>query len=279
MSTILKSHRSFGGTVRFHEHDSKATKTKMRFSTFTPDGELLGAVIWLSGLTCTEENFMAKAGAQRALAAAGVMVICPDTSPRGLNLPGEHDADDFGSGAGFYVDATTPGYSDHYRMYSYVTRELYGLLENDFGCRGRISIMGHSMGGHGALVMGLREPDKFRSVSAFAPIAHPSACGWGVKAFTGYLGSETDSWAAYDTCEILSKGFTHKQKILIDQGTADPFIEKQLLPSHLVEAAKVAGQELDLRYQEGYDHSYYGIATLIDDHVRFHAQHLLLAQK
>ncbi len=268
---VLKSHKCFEGEVSFWEHDSTVTKTKMKFSTYTPPGEIKGALIWLSGLTCTDENFMTKAGAQRYLANAGMMVICPDTSPRGLNLPAEHDAYDFGSGAGFYVNATTPGYKDHYRMYDYVASEIYSILENQFGVRGKISISGHSMGGHGALVIGLKEKGKFKSISAFAPIVNPVLSPWGEKAFTGYLGTERSDWLAYDACTLVAYGVTHPKPILIDQGIKDEFLETQLRPEKLRAASSIAGQELMLRMREGYDHSYYFISSFIHEHIEFHA--------
>jgi len=256
--------------VQYWQHDSIETKTPMKFSTFIPDGNLNGCLIWLSGLTCTDENFMTKAGAQKFLSASKLMVVCPDTSPRGLNLPQEHESWDFGSGAGFYVDATTPGYKDHYRMESYITRELYGILESQFSMKGRISISGHSMGGHGALVLGLKHPTKFKSISAFSPIVNPIQSPWGRKAFTGYLGENESSWNASDACELLKAGHKHPFPILIHQGSADEFLEKQLLTNHFVEAAKLAGQKADVKFSEGYDHSYYFISTFIEDHISHH---------
>ncbi len=266
---VLKTHKTFGGLTRFWEHESTSTKTKMNFSTFTPPGELRGCLIWLSGLTCTDENFITKAGAQRVLAEKGLMVICPDTSPRGTQLPGEHDSWDFGSGAGFYVNATTPGYRDHYRMYDYVSQEIYAIVQKDFGIdHTMISISGHSMGGHGALILGLREPEKFRTVSAFSPIVNPTACPWGEKAFTGYLGAESRaSWSEWDACELVRAGRFHPREILIDQGTDDNFLEKQLLTDNLVRACEGTKQKLKVRFQEGYDHSYYFISTFIADHL------------
>lgn len=270
----LKAHKCFDGTVQFWEHSSKQTKTKMNFSTFVPDGDVRGCLIWLSGLTCTDENFMAKAGAQKVLAENRLMVICPDTSPRGLSLPHEHESWDFGSGAGFYVDAQTDGYRDHYRMYSYITEELYGLVETEFKMEDRISIFGHSMGGHGALVIGLRESEKFRSVSAFAPIVNPMKCPWGQKAFTGYLGENQELWTQYDACELVKAGAKHPNPILIDQGAADQFLEKELLTKNFVRACEESGQELEARFQDGYDHSYYFISTFVREHVEFHADHI-----
>lgn len=271
---VLKTHKSFEGLIQFWEHESRETKTKMRFSTFTPKGDVEGCLIWLSGLTCTEENFITKAGSQRYLSELNLMVICPDTSPRGLQLPREHDSWDFGSGAGFYVDALTPGYKDHYRMYSYIANELYELIETKFDMKGKISIMGHSMGGHGALVIGLREPQKFRSISAFSPIVNPIQCPWGEKAFSGYLGDDKALWNSYDSCELLKSGKKHPSQILIHQGTEDEFLEKQLLTNHFVEAAKRVDQSSDVKFAEGYDHSYYFIATFIEEHIRHHARYI-----
>jgi S-formylglutathione hydrolase len=268
---ITKSHRCFGGQVEYWEHPSQVTKTPMRFATFRPQGTIRGCLIWLSGLTCNEDNFVTKAGAQPLLADAGLMLVCPDTSPRGLNLPGEHDGWDFGAGAGFYVNATTPHYREHYQMYDYVTQELYDIITDRFGMSGRISIFGHSMGGHGALVMGLKEKDKFRSISAFAPICNPINAPWGQKAFRGYLGDLEENWRPYDSCALLEAGRTHGHMILVDQGLNDPFlVDRQLLPEHLEKACKKAGQPLNMRYHEGYDHSYFGIATFIGEHIAFH---------
>jgi S-formylglutathione hydrolase len=273
-SRVLKKHRAFGGTVSFNEHDSDATGTVMKYSTFVPDGKINGCLIWLSGLTCTDENFMAKAGAQKHLAEHGLMVVCPDTSPRGLDLPGEHKDWDFGSGASFYVDALTEGYRDHYRMFTYINDEFYHLIESDYDLSGRISISGHSMGGHGALVLGLRHKEKYHSVSAFAPIVHPAACPWGKKAFSGYLGSDEALWKTYDACELVRSGHSHSSKILIDQGLGDDFLKTQLLTEEWTHACQDMGQPTEVRRQEGYDHSYYFISTFIADHVRFHAGYL-----
>lgn len=271
---VLKEHKCFNGTVRFHEHDSVLTKTKMNYSTYVPDRKIKGCLIWLSGLTCTDENFMAKAGAQKYLAEAGFMVICPDTSPRGLNLPHEHESQDFGSGAGFYVDATTPGYKDHYKMYSYITEELYDLIITEYQMKNKISIFGHSMGGHGALIMGLREKEKFKSVSAFAPIVNPMQSPWGRKAFTGYLGGNEEAWKMYDATELIKSGVHRYDQILIEQGSADQFLADRLLTNNLVLASNSSQQKLNVRYQENYDHSYYFIASFIENHIQFHARHL-----
>ncbi len=278
MSTVklLKTHKTFEGLTQFWEHDSISTQTPMKFSTFIPEGEVRGALVWLSGLTCTDENFITKAGAQRYLQNHGLMVICPDTSPRGLKLPGEHDSYDFGSGASFYVDATVSGYKDHYKMFTYINEELHNLLQSQFKiAKNKISIFGHSMGGHGALVLGLRSAEKFKSVSAFAPIVNPTKCAWGQKALPGYLGSDESTWLSYDATELVRGGSRHPIKILIDQGTKDEFYEKkQLLPENLQAVCKDKGQALQLNLREGYDHSYYFIATFIESHIRFHAESL-----
>lgn len=270
-----KTHASFGGTTIFAEHASAATQTTMKFSAFLPQpiDQLDSAIIWLSGLTCTEENFITKAGAQALLAGTKTMVICPDTSPRGLDLPGEHDGWDFGSGAGFYVNATTEGYRDHYRMYDYVVKDLVGLLKEDFGIS-KLAIMGHSMGGHGALTIGLREAALFQSVSAFSPIVNPVACPWGQKAFKGYLGDDRTAWQGHDACDLLASGRTHPAKILVDQGAGDEFLEKELLTANFEKAAADAGQPVQVNYQPGYDHSYYFIASFLKEHIHHHLSHL-----
>ncbi|MBC7370814.1 MAG: S-formylglutathione hydrolase [Bdellovibrionaceae bacterium] len=273
---VLKSHKNFEGEVRFWEHNSVATGTPMKFSTFTPKGEVKGALIWLSGLTCTDENFITKAGAQKYLSEQGLMLICPDTSPRGLTLPGEHDSYDFGSGAGFYVNATTAGYKNHYRMYDYIANEIYGILKVEFKIGNAISIFGHSMGGHGALVIGLRETGKFRSISAFSPIANPVQSAWGQKALTGYLGENRETWSNYDATELIKRGQSHPGTLLIDQGSQDEFLAKQLLPENLVAACKVSGQSCELHLREGYDHSYYFIASFVQSHIEFHARAIAL---
>ena len=274
----LKTHKTFKGLTQFWEHESSSTKTKMKFSTFTPaaaSGSAAkpgGCVIWLSGLTCTDENFITKAGAQKYLAEKNLMVICPDTSPRALQLPHEHESYDFGSGASFYVDATTPGYRDHYRMETYVASELHTLIQSQFAIAAdKISIMGHSMGGHGALTLGLLHPLKFKSVSAFSPIVNPVAAAWGEKAFRGYFGDDRSEWAKHDATELVKSGKRHPREILIDQGLGDEFYAKQLLTGNFVEAAGAAGQPVKANLREGYDHSYYFISTFIETHIAFHA--------
>ena len=264
---ITKSHKTFDGETAFCSHSSQVTKTDMKFSYFMPKSNKVEHIIlWLSGLTCTEENFITKAGAQKHLANSNTMIVCPDTSPRGLNLPNEHDSYDFGSGAGFYLNATTPGYCDHYRMYDYVIDELIPMLSSAFSTTS-FSITGHSMGGHGALVLGLRNPNLFTSISAFSPIVNPSKVPWGQKAFTGYLGPDENLWSQYDACHLVESGHKHPNKILIEQGLSDEFFEPQLKTKRFEEACIQSKQELKVNYRDGYDHSYYFIASFIEDHL------------
>jgi len=271
----LKQYRCFGGTQGVYAHESSATGTRMEFALYLPPQAERGPVpviYWLSGLTCTWANFTEKAGAQRYAAEHGLMIVAPDTSPRGTDLPGEHEAYDFGSGAGFYVDATEAPWARHYRMYSYVARELPALIEASFPAMPeRTGIFGHSMGGHGALVCAFKNPDKFKSLSAFAPISAPVRCPWGEKAFAGYLGDDREAWRAYDATELL-KGSDWRSEILVDQGTADEFLDQQLKPQLLLEACRAAGVPLTLRYQAGYDHSYYTMASFMGDHLAHHAR-------
>jgi S-formylglutathione hydrolase len=274
LATVAE-HRCFGGVQGFYTHDAETTGCTMRFSLYKPPQAAKGPVPvlwWLSGLTCTEENFTVKAGAQRYAAEHGVMIVAPDTSPRGLWIPGENDSYDFGSGAGFYVDATQAPWSAHYRMYSYVVQELPELVFAQFPARRDAQgIFGHSMGGHGALVIALRNPQTYRSLSAFAPIVAPSQVPWGIKAFTGYLGDDRAAWKDYDASELVKAGARFAGTILIDQGTADPFLEEQLRPGVFADACRAADQPFDLRLRDGHDHSYYFIATFIGDHIRHHA--------
>lgn len=274
--TLVSSTKSFGGWLKRYKHTSSVLNCEMIFAIYLPPQAEHGTVPllwWLSGLTCTDENFMQKAGAQRMAAELGLAIICPDTSPRGVNLPGEDDSYDFGSGAGFYVNATETPWSRHYRMYDYIVDELPALAGNHFPLNGREAISGHSMGGHGALVLALRNPKRYASVSAFAPIANPSHCPWGQKAFKGYLGDNPDLWAQYDTCELIASGAS-KQPLFIDQGENDNFLKDQLKPASLEQACRDNNHPLTLRYQPGYDHSYFFIATFIDEHLRYHAKHL-----
>jgi S-formylglutathione hydrolase len=278
---VLKTHAVHGGTLNYLRHDSVTTGTPMTLSVFVPGGEgPFPVLIWLSGLTCTEDNFTTKAGAYGAAAGHGVIVVAPDTSPRGSDLQGKSVADDpsydLGQGAGFYIDATEAPWAPHFRMETYVTGELIGLIDAEFPTTGARSISGHSMGGHGALTLALRHPELFRSVSAFAPIASPMRCPWGEKAFTAYLGTDRTEWASHDAARLIEAGAArgHFDDILIDQGDADTFLVEQLKPELLVAAGKAAGQAISLRMQPGYDHSYFFMASFIADHVAFHAERL-----
>jgi S-formylglutathione hydrolase len=270
-SFILKNEsKSFDGFTRFYEHESKFTKTKMKFSTFEPQQKTKKALIWLSGLTCTHENFISKAGAQQYLSEAGLMVICPDTSPRGLDLPGEHEVFYFGSGASSYLNATTEGYKDHYQMYSYINEEIYEILKSEFGIE-EISIFGHSMGGHGAITIALKNPDKYKSVSAFAPVVNPLKSDWGVYALPRYFKpGEEEIWRQYGSLQLIEDGFKYPKTILIDQGLADEFLGVHIHLDEFEEACNSKGQNLDLRYREGYDHGYFYISTFIKEHIEFH---------
>ena len=276
MKTISE-HKSFGGVQGYYAHASTQIGLEMKFSVFQPPQATTGRVpvlYYLAGLTCTEETFAIKAGAQRVAAELGLMLVAPDTSPRGANVPGETDSWDFGIGAGFYVDATNEPWCKHYRMYSYVTRELPVIVAERFPAdAGRQGIFGHSMGGHGALVSALRNPGLYKSLSAFAPIAAPMRCPWGKKAFKGYLGDDHAAWAQYDASELIkSTGFPGP--ILIDQGLADKFLSDQLNPEVFEAACREADQPLVLRRQEGYDHGYFFISTFMEDHLRHHASQL-----
>lgn len=271
-------HLCFGGKLGFHSHHSEETASTMRFAVYEPPQASAGpvpALYYLAGLTCTEETFLIKAGALRLAAEHGLMLVACDTSPRGLDLPGDADAWDFGVGAGFYLDATEEPWARHYRMGSYVGHELPALVEAHFpAAPGRRGIFGHSMGGHGALVTALRAPDQWRSVSAFAPIANPCAVPWGEKAFTGYLGEDRSRWAAWDASELMRRR-PHPSQILVDQGERDAFLEEQLHPEALESAAAASGQDLHLRRHAGYDHSYWFIQSFVAEHVAHHAAALL----
>lgn len=272
----LARHRVFEGVVSRYRHPSVSTRTDMTFSIFLPpqaERAPVPVLYWLSGLTCTDENFVQKAGAFRLASQLGLAIVCPDTSPRGTDLPGEHDSYDFGSGAGFYVNASKAPWRDHYRMYDYVVEELPGLINHYFPVNGKRSISGHSMGGHGALVCALRNPGAFESVSAFAPIASPSECPWGRKALGAYLGSDQEAWKSWDASYLVRQGAS-KQPLLVDQGTADQFLEEQLQPKALQAACEAAGHPLELRMREGYDHSYFFVSTFVDDHLRYHSRAL-----
>ena len=276
MKTISE-HKCFEGVQGYYSHASKEIGLDMKFSVFQPPQAKAGKVpvlYYLAGLTCSEETFAIKAGAQRVAAELGLMLVAPDTSPRDANIPGETESWDFGVGAGFYVDATREPWSKHYRMYSYVTRELPALIAEKFAADGsRQGIFGHSMGGHGALVCALRNPGQYKSLSAFAPIAAPMRCPWGKKAFKGYLGDDHADWKQYDASELIqATGFPGA--ILIDQGLADKFLSDQLYPETFESACREADQPLILRRQEGYDHGYFFISTFMEDHLRHHAAQL-----
>jgi S-formylglutathione hydrolase len=277
----LSEHRSFGGIQRFHEHTSTEIGLPMRFSVFLPPQAEHGtvpALMYLAGLTCNEETFMAKAGAQRLAADLGIALVAPDTSPRGANVEGEGASWDFGVGAGFYLDATEAPWAKHWRMESYLMQELLPLLAARFPIDGeRIGLFGHSMGGHGALTLALRHPGRFASLSALAPICAPSQCPWGHRAFTGYLGADESRWIEHDATALMQHQpvAPYPDGILLDQGLADKFLAEQLHP-HLFEAACAGlGQPLTLRRHEGYDHGYYFIQTFMADHLAHHAARLV----
>jgi S-formylglutathione hydrolase len=274
----VSSSRSFGGEQRVYSHRSEETGTDMRFGIYLPPQAASGprpVLYWLSGLTCTEENFITKAGAQRVAAELGLVIVAPDTSPRSLGHPGEDDSYDFGTGAGFYVDATAEPWRNGYRMHAYVVEELPTLVSANFPVDvASAGIFGHSMGGHGALTIALKHPQRFRSVSAFAPICSPMRCPWGEKALSRYLGNDRSAWTEYDATALVESVGWAGPPILVDQGTADGFLAEQLKPQLLQEACSAAGVALDLRMQEGYDHSYYFISSFMEDHLRFHAANL-----
>ena len=273
---VQKTHVVHGGTLRYLKHGSALTGTPMTLSVFVPGGEgPFPVLIWLSGLTCTEDNFTTKAGAYKAAAEHGVIIVAPDTSPRGEGVA-DDPAYDLGQGAGFYVDATQEPWAPHFRMESYVAGELIDLIDAEFPTSKTRSIFGHSMGGHGALTLALNHPELFQSVSAFAPIASPTRCPWGEKALTAYLGPDRTTWARHDAALLIEAGAAHGvyDDILVDQGDADPFLVDQLKPELLAEAARASGQRLTLRMQPGYDHSYFFMASFIDDHIAFHARRL-----
>lgn len=278
--TARSQQRCFGGVMGYYSHTSVATKTQMNFAVYQPPQTATQSVpvlYYLAGLTCAEDTFMIKAGAQRVAAELGLMLVACDTSPRGLDLPEEHDHWDFGSAAGFYLDATADPWSAHYRMGEYVNQELPALIEANFparpNCRG---IFGHSMGGHGALVSALRQPDFWQSVSAFAPICNPAAVPWGEKAFSHYLGADRAQWMQWDATKLMANR-PYPGLILVDQGLDDQFLERELHPNSLQDAAKKSGQKLTLRLHEGYDHSYYFIQSFVEDHLRHHSQQLMNA--
>ena len=272
----LSGNKSFGGWHKQYSHYSETLNCTMRFAIYLPPqaskGDKVPAMYWLSGLTCTDENFMQKAGAHRMAAELGVAIIAPDTSPRGDDVA-DDEGYDLGKGAGFYVNATQAPWSRHYRMYDYVLNELPALVESMFPVSDQRSISGHSMGGHGALVLALRNPERYRSVSAFSPISNPVNSPWGKKAFGAYLGKDTSTWTDYDASLLMRKAGKFVPA-LVDQGEADDFLVEQLKPETLEAAARQSGYPLELNRHEGFDHSYYFIASFIDEHLRFHAEHL-----
>ncbi len=285
MLTLISEHRCFGGVQRFYRHDAPSIGLPMRFGVFLPPESTAAsakkktpALIYLAGLTCNEETFAFKGGAQKHAAALGIALVTPDTSPRGANISGEGDAWDFGVAASFYLDATQSPWVKHYRMERYLTDDLPSLLESHLPIDvTRLGVFGHSMGGHGALTVAQRHPDLFKSVSAFAPICAPSQCPWGEKAFAGYLGSNHTTWREHDATALMQS--QHRAPfpdgILIDQGLADKFLNEQLHPNAFAAACETVGQRLTLRWHEGYDHGYYFISTFINDHLDHHARSLL----
>jgi S-formylglutathione hydrolase len=273
-----RSHKQFDGFTNYYSHHSEACHGEMKFSVYLPPqvqqpgSRKFPVIYWLSGLTCNEETFMAEGGSAQAYAKKyGVILVAPDTSPRGTGIVGEDDSYDLGSGASFYLNATEPRWSHHYQMDSYVTEELRKIVEEKFPVDPtRRGIMGHSMGGHGALVLGLRNPDLYRSISAFAPICAPSQCPWGIKAFTEYLGSDRSRWRDYDATELVKKVKT-RTRLLVDQGLSDEFFETELFTNEFEKTIKSIGYPATIRRHADYDHSYYFISTFIEDHIAFHA--------
>lgn len=272
---LLSQHRTFDGEQRRYRHDAKSTNTPMTLSIYFPnktkDNAAPPVLYWLSGLTCTDENFTQKAGAQRVASELGWVIVAPDTSPRGEQVA-DDEGYDLGQGAGFYINATQSAWSQHYNMYDYIVEELPALIEAQFEVSDKKAIAGHSMGGHGALMIGLRNPDRYQSISAFSPIVNPMACPWGEKAFQAYLGEDKKCWEAYDSTALMRQ-FTQDKRppILIDQGLEDDFLTDQLKPENLIKAAKEIAYPLTYREQSGFDHSYFFIASFIEDHLRFHA--------
>lgn len=276
--TEVSSNKSFGGWQKVFSHESAELGCTMKFGIYLPpqaEDKKLPVIYWLSGLTCSEANFIEKAGAQRYAAEHGVIIVNPDTSPRGLNIPGDSESWDFGVAAAFYLNATQEPWKKNYRMYEYIIGELMSLVNSNFNVAvGKQSIMGHSMGGHGALTLALKNPGLFKSASGFAPICNPSVCPWGIKVFTGYLGpKESGNWEAWDATELVKKYNGPPLELFIDQGTADQFLS-QLNPQNLVEACKSVGVPVILKQREGYNHSYFYVSSFIGEHIEYHAKHL-----
>jgi len=276
LETISKT-RVHNGWLHRVSHLSSTIGSRMTLAVYLPDQAMLQpcpTLYWLSGLTCNDENFCQKSGAFKRAAELGLIIVCPDTSPRGSDYPGEHDDWDFGSGAGFYINATQAPWQKSYQMYDYITHELVTLVEENFPTTALRAISGHSMGGHGALICALKNPQMYQSVSAFSPITNPSQCPWGIKAFSHYLGNDQAQWKQYDACELIRSELSERLPLLVDQGSADNFLEEQLQPDNLIAACKQANHPLTLRTQADYDHSYYFISSFIDDHLNHHAKAL-----
>jgi len=274
----ISSNKMFSGVQQHFQHSAESVKCKMRFAIYLPEcaseSSPVPVLYWLSGLTCTDENFVQKAGAQRIAAELGIAIVCPDTSPRGANVADDdNQAYDLGLGAGFYINATQAPWSEHYQMYDYIVNELPKLIEENFPVSDKKSISGHSMGGHGALTIALKNPDKYHAVSAFSPIANPVNCPWGQKAFTAYLGSDESLWQQHDASVLMQASSQHVPA-LVDQGLADDFLQEQLQPESLISAALENDYPLILNQHDGYDHSYFFIASFIESHLHFHAKHL-----
>lgn len=271
----VEKHASFAGEQGVYKHQSEATACEMEFSVYVPPQASAGPVpvlYYLSGLTCTQDNVTTKAGFQKYAAEHGLIIVCPDTSPRGSSHAGEHDNYDFGSGAGFYLDATLAPWSENYNMYSYIVDELPAIINKHFPTNPeQVGVLGHSMGGHGALVIALRNADRYQSVSAFSPIVTPTQVPWGQNAFAGYLGADESTWQQYDATQLIKSGHRTPNKILIDQGTGDDFLQTQLRPDVFEQACQTAGQGVEVRMQTDYDHSYYFIASFMQDHIAHHA--------
>lgn len=275
---LVSQNKAFGGWHKRYKHNATSLNCEMSFAVYLPpqasEKQKVPCIYWLSGLTCTDENFMQKAGAFRVAAELGIAIIAPDTSPRGEDVPDDPNKGyDLGLGAGFYLNATQAPWDEHYHMYDYITQELPTLIESNFPINDKRAISGHSMGGHGALVLSLRNPDLYTSASAFSPISNPVNCPWGQKAFTAYLGNNQDDWKEYDSSILIEKAVRHTP-ILVDQGENDQFLDEQLKPEALLKAAAQNNYPLELRMHQGYDHSYFFIASFIEDHIRHHARYL-----
>ncbi|KZN56569.1 S-formylglutathione hydrolase [Pseudoalteromonas luteoviolacea] len=277
---LISENKVFGGLHQRFKHQSAANNCEMTFAVFLPKtdskNDKLPVLYWLSGLTCTDENFMQKAGVFKYASEHGIAIVAPDTSPRGEDVADDENGSyDFGLGAGFYLNATQAPYAAHYKMYDYITVELPKLIESNFPVSDKKAISGHSMGGHGALTIGLKNSHQYASISAFAPITNPMDCPWGVKAFTGYLGKDESLWAQYDATKLmLEHKIERKLPIKIDQGGDDTFLTEQLKPDALLNAAKAIGYDVDYQLHDGYDHSYFFISSFIEQHIEFHAQYL-----